>query len=700
MANLTLSLLSTTIQDTINQFRVTSSETISGLTVSDFTVDGYNHSFRHEYSNVYSVRINSYRGDTGYIRFRIPQNAVTPNLDADEDWTMYWDADDNVYLVETSNVPDTVVRSSVSSMRWRSSRSSAGQTVGIEIQMDDDINGFTLSDMEITGDITSLSSFSHYGDYNTYRANVVLPSDLSRGGSFRIQITNLESFYPGLSEAVDWTLLWDENGNLTASRTADLPVELSVSLSEDYVAISTEIIATFNLSKSAPDFTADDVQVTEGITKGVLTEVDSTTYTMSITTPTTGRGEGVISVLQNVITPGNNSVSATFTYIDSIELEISLSAAYVSHEGVVTAQIDSDFQIPSFTSGNVAVSQGATKGDALAADDTQRCFLIPVTAPSSGQGTIQVSVPEDSIGFPHDAVMAEFQYQQQIQLNITRVDRQGNTISGGFSDIEYTFKLFGFIWAKIEGDSVRNVKVNGLLRPFYHSWNSTTGIVTITGRPFVKYQNLDFIISASDINGNNVEASGSINVIDSVPMIVVPASPIIIKQGVFNSHQIQIRNDPTNVDVEGVWMNLDHTTNNQGVLITGNVPNDPLGVGSGRFLVTAENSAGVDSEYIDWELFTQAARWLPGANAGVGGYRRFRINRSVSLHIGRWYDGSPEPTLTGHRLPTGLVISGEYLSGIPTVLGRFSNIFYRITNTINGVEHTATISGGTIDVIP
>ncbi|MYF53242.1 MAG: hypothetical protein F4166_05390, partial [Gammaproteobacteria bacterium] len=324
----------------------------------------------------------------------------------------------------------------------------------------------------ITGDATLFRYNSNTDTVYTY----VLRTSSSwgdRGGSVRIQLPRT-AVTPNLDEDLDWTLGWNASGEVYAERTADMVFpELAITLSDSIVPVSGNTIATFTFTEAGSatisDFTADDITVTDGITKGALTKVSNTVYTMPLTMPASGNGEGVVSVAADVINPRNTAATATFTYIDRVNAEISLSAAAISNGGTIIAQFDFDYDVPDFSSDIVAVNNpGAVKGNATNVDDRNRCWIVPVEVPQAGEGELEIELPDDAIGFYQSAVRAQVQFAPKITLHISATDNNViawviNTDNNGGHEIE------------IEGDNISSVDVEGLLRPFYHEWVPNNG---------------------------------------------------------------------------------------------------------------------------------------------------------------------------------------------------------------------------------
>ena len=373
------------------------------------------------------------------------------------------------------------------------------------VSFTESISGLTVSDYTITGDVTSITlnaggSSGTLFTYFTTRISSGL-SDVGNGGSFRIQLSS-NRVDPDLQSNVDYTLGWDPDGNTWAMPTADIPdpPELTLSLSESIVGVSEQMILTVDSTQDISHFIADDVIVTEGITKGALTEVNARQFTMPITSPASGNGTGVISIAENAVYPSNDPVSVSFTYVEEINIDISLSASQISHGNAITAQFDFDIEVPGFSEDVVTIGTGGTKGNATAIDDTNRHWILPVTVPDSGDGMLEISLEEDAIGLPHSRASAEIEFFQSRQLEILSADGSAfDPDQRPIINMNYRYDM------KINGDGVKNVRVEGLLRPFYHHWNSSTGRLSIIGRPIAFYNDLDFTITAEDRSDNRIQ---------------------------------------------------------------------------------------------------------------------------------------------------------------------------------------------------
>jgi len=508
------------------------------------------------------------------------------------------------------------------------------------------------------------------------------------GGSFRMRLAH-DAVTPNLDEDFDWTLSWNARGETIAERTVDRVFpELAITLSETYVAIGTVVTATFTFTEvgaaTLTNFTADDVVVTEGVTKGVLTKVSNTVYTMLITAPASGNGEAVISVAADVVRPRNTAAAARLTYIDSINADISLSAASVESGGLVIAQFDFDYDVPDFDSDFVAVNDaGAVVGNATALDDQNRRWAVPVTVPETGEGEVEISLPEDAIGFAQPEVRAPVQFAETIPLSI------GSFMTPIEAVIDHNLNFP----INIRGNNVNFVDIQGKLRPFYPHWDQTKGVLYIRGRSESYYEELGFTIIARDDNAE-AQAEGSINVVDLVP-VIRPPDKIQFVKGLKNSILIPIDNRPSEGAVEGSWMGIDHEISEIGVRIFGDIPADAeaaFGMGSsGNFLITALNRGGdAIPKMVPWEFTTPTPPNLDVTLGGfLTGFREIYLETGThySLRLLDFVSGVPGPTLALEmgefgEFSKGLSFDEEttVISGTLTSLGRTPYFTFKVEN--------------------
>ena len=581
------------------------------------------------YYREYWFLTQTHENAPGYARFFLAADAVTPNLDEDLDFFIYWDSDLEANISLASTLPDGAISIPEITRLWWLGPVSGGALVDVRMTLSHDARFFDANDFTVTGDATGVDSTAVYGGNDYWLLRVRLPSSLGNGGSFRMVLNDIHACYPSISQTFDRTFRWNSSGYVSSINTADIPAVLTMSISETYIAISEDLTVTFDFDIDVTNFTASDVSVTTGITKGTFTEVSARQYTLVITTPASGNGEGVVSLARNRVTPGNNNASVRFTYIDRIDADISLSAAAAQNGETVLVQFDFDYDVPNFESSFLTLSDpGATAREATSLDDENRCWVVPVTLPQQGEGDLEISLEEDEIGFGQDRVAGQVQFAPTIRLNIALRD---NLTLLPIINRDFKHDI------NITGNNIRTVDVQGLLRPFYHQWNASTGILSILGKPEVYYKDLEFEVIAVDRDGTET-ASAKINVIDIMPVIVAPSNPIEVLGGRTNEAEIVIMNNPSQVDVEGSWIGLDHSLSENGVMISGTVPRENLGISSGNLTVVAENSGGKTGEVsVPWNVTTPPFK-LHSRNSGPRGLAYDTVNDEIlCLDSRHWY---------------------------------------------------------------
>ena len=89
---------------------------------------------------------------------------------------------------------------------------------------------------------------------------------------------------------------------------------LEITVNPNSVTAGSVATVTFTFDKAVGDFTATDVTVSAGATKGTLTDEGNNVWTLTVTAPSSGSGTVTVSVGADVVTPGNNADSVQFSY--------------------------------------------------------------------------------------------------------------------------------------------------------------------------------------------------------------------------------------------------------------------------------------------------------------------------------------------------------------------------------------------------
>ncbi len=551
----------------------------------------------------------------------------------------------------------------------------------IRFNASEPLSGLAYQEIQFSGDLGTLESIYQRvsGDGTTQLSTYArMPSSIgSNGGSIRIRINRL-AVTPNLDSDLDVTIRWNAAGTIEILDTADIVYpELAISLNLDYVAAGETITVTFTFSEVGTQlitgFTAADVGVTEGIIKRELVKVSNTEYRMDLRVPATGNGEGVVSVAADRVFPSNTAASATFTYIESIDVELSVSARSIANGGTVLVQANANYDLPNFSGDLLNVSDAnASVGDAQALDDENRQWVVPVTVPQQGEGELEITLPEDAIGFSQEAVMAPVTFAPQNAPTITLDVKIRNT--------RKILVKIGENWAgeaiDITGNNVREVDVQGLLRPFYHEWDANNGklYIRFDGVVDTFYNIPEVTISATD-DDDTITRTVSIEVFTVLPEIKPPDKIQLVK-GVKNRLVIPTLNFPTQASADGSYLGLNHSViPSEGILLEGDVPNVEFGVQRGNLTLNAKNQRGdAQPRSVPWELAdgrkptllldSDRARALGLAirhaarNVNLIALRGDTINFGPFTHL---IDALPEATYTVQSsvLPSGVSIDTE-----------------------------------------
>ncbi len=373
------------------------------------------------------------------------------------------------------------------------------------------------------------------------------------------------------------------------------------------------------------------------------------------------------------------------------EIGLSLSSKTIENSGIVIVLVELDYPYPAFTSAVVSVSAG-TKSAATAIDDDNKRWILLVTVPSSGSGTIDVSIAEDAIG-THEAVDdVEIEYAANIPLTI------GNTA------ITVFLKTVLNVAIPIRGNNISKVDVHGLLAGYGHNWDATAGFLYLRGTADEELSDFKFVVEARDENDEAMKL-GTLTVTRAAPAIIVPTEPI----GLFFGNQVdvefEVTNNPTSVTVEGTFMFLESRLRDGKINIYGRIPQKGTGPGqwipgtlSGNFRLGAKNSGGdATPKLAAWQLLDGVTpQFVAGAITAIA-----EQNEAYTDTIE--VTGSPEPTITveSGSLPTGLTLAtaesdGKVtisFEGMPTATGAFT-FKLRATNNVGMVisgSYTITV---------
>ena len=187
--------------------------------------------------------------------------------------------------------------------------------------------------------------------------------------------------------------------DFTVNAAPEVDAVLDITLDETSAENGEVVNATFTFDKAVSGFTAADVDVTAAATKGALTDNGDNTFSMPITAPATGNGTIQISVAADVVTPGNNADTASFTYAPPADavLDITLDATSVDNGEIVNALFTFDKAVGGFRRNDVSLTgaPGSARGPLV--DNGDNTYSMEITAPATGSGTVEVTVAADRV---------------------------------------------------------------------------------------------------------------------------------------------------------------------------------------------------------------------------------------------------------------------------------------------------------------
>lgn len=339
---------------------------------------------------------------------------------------------------------------------------------------------------------------------------------------------------------------------------------------------------------------------------------------------------------------------------------LTLSAASVQNRGIVIAQFDFDYSVPHFNASYVTVSPGATKSKVSVIDDDYRRWIMLVTVPASGKGKVKISVDQDALDFPHDAVQAEVQHQQVIPLSIA--DEMGTDIaSGDVFKAKHTYNttLLNRFFT-IKGDHVNAAWIEGPLDGFHHHYDSTTGRLYVRSTEKVTSFPDEFTIHAMD-NQNEIKRRATYELERIGPVIVVPSGVIEVFYGTELDIIIEIRNSPTEVKITGAWVGLKYEIVPTGVRLFGYTPQRGSVIGqaipgktSGNLRIEATSPGlPVDSALVPWRLESPVEPSFETTAFSSFGVRGQGFTETIEVVA----NPAPQISLESGNLPNGLSLS-------------------------------------------
>ena len=249
---------------------------ITGFTASDITVTGGTRGALTGSGMSWTLAVTA--GSAGTMTVAIAEDAVDPgNVVASEDFTV------------TALVTGTIT--------FDDGLGDSGGDTGVNIELSESVTGLALSDFTVVnGTLSNLQ-----GTGTSYTATLNFPAS----GTNTTTVTLRANTVSPSNAAIVATIIYFQ---------VQTDAVLNITIDQTSVENSEVVNVTFTFDSAVTGFTAGDVVVTFGATKGALTNEGNNVYTMPVTAPSTGSGTIVVSVAEDRVSPGNNTDNVSFTY--------------------------------------------------------------------------------------------------------------------------------------------------------------------------------------------------------------------------------------------------------------------------------------------------------------------------------------------------------------------------------------------------
>ena len=256
-------------------------------------------------------------GSAGTMTVAIAENAVSPgNTAVSQDFTV------------TALVTGTIT--------FDDGLGDSGGDTGVNIELSESVTGLALSDFTVVnGTLSNLQ-----GTGTSYTATLNFPAS----GTNTTTVTLRANTVSPSNAAIVATIIYFQ-----------VQTDAVLNITTDQTSVENSEVAnvTFTFDSAVTGFTAGDVVVTFGATKGALTNEGNNVYTMPVTAPSTGSGTIVVSVAEDRVSPGNNTDNVSFTYTTPV---VALSFGSTISNQAWTVGTAESLTLPEATGGNGAIT--------------------------------------------------------------------------------------------------------------------------------------------------------------------------------------------------------------------------------------------------------------------------------------------------------------------------------------------------------
>ena len=332
--------------------------------------------FRQLSNRQYTLQITAPSSGDGTITVSIPENAVEP-----------------ANALSTASVP--YVALPTLDISFNKPSVLLGDTVTATFRFNTDVSQFTVDDITLQNGVKE--AFTRV-DADHYTLVITVPS--TGQGSTTVSVAQ---------NAV-------EPANAPASASvAYIPTPtINITFNKNLVYGGDSVTATFAFSADVSQFTADDIAVTNGV-KSTFQRLAADRYTLAIFAPAMGLGDISLRIAADVVSPGNVAASATVSYAQRPTVNITFNRTFVFTGDTFVATFDFSEAIDDFVAADVELSDG-TKGNLVEVSNRQ--FTMEITAPNSGNGSIEVSLARDTVLPANAEASATIRYMPRPTLTI------------------------------------------------------------------------------------------------------------------------------------------------------------------------------------------------------------------------------------------------------------------------------------------
>ena len=249
---------------------------LTNFTASDITVTGGTRGALTGSGTSWTLAVTA--GSAGTMTIAIAEDAVSPgNTAVSQDFPV------------TALVTGTIT--------FDDGLGDSGGDTGVNIELSESVTGLALSDFTVVnGTLSNLQ-----GTGTSYTATLNFPVS----GTNTTTVTLRANTVSPSNAAIVATIIYFQ---------VQTDAVLNITIDQTSVENSEVVNVTFTFDSAVTGFTAGDVVVTFGATKGALTNEGNNVYTMPVTAPSTGSGTIIVSVAEDRVSPGNNTDNVSFTY--------------------------------------------------------------------------------------------------------------------------------------------------------------------------------------------------------------------------------------------------------------------------------------------------------------------------------------------------------------------------------------------------